>query len=91
MAHSFCTAVKRFSESRQSDVERSVVLRSVLVIGSALAYVLFPGMCHSSTRPGMPLHVTQFTRPSPTLVLQATNAGVRRPGYEATLVPVEST
>ena len=25
-----------------------------------------------------------FTRPSPTLVLQATNAGARRPGYEAT-------
>jgi len=27
-----------------------------------------------------------FTRPSPTLVLQATNAGVRRPGYEASTV-----
>ena len=25
----------------------------------------------------------QFTRPSPTLVLQVTNTGVRRPGYEA--------
>jgi len=24
-----------------------------------------------------------FTRPSPALVLQATNAGARRPGYEA--------
>jgi len=25
-----------------------------------------------------------FTRPSPTLILQATDAGGRRPGYEAT-------
>ena len=40
-------------------------------------------MRHSSIRPGMSMHVTQFTRPSPTLVLQATNTGVRRPGYEA--------
>ena len=28
-----------------------------------------------------------FTRPSPALVLQATNAGARRPGYEATITP----
>ena len=27
-----------------------------------------------------------FTRPSPALVLQATNAGARRPGYEARLI-----
>ena len=33
---------------------------------------------------GMSLHVISFTRPSPTLILQVTNAGVRRPGYEAT-------
>ena len=42
------------------------------------------GMCHSSTCPGTSLHVTHFTRPSPTLVLQVTNAGVRRPGYKVT-------
>ena len=36
---------------------------------------------HTSTQhPGIPLHVISFTRPSPTLVLQATNAGVRKPG-----------
>ena len=35
-------------------------------------------LLHTST-----LHVTSFTRPSPALVLQATNAGVRRPGNEA--------
>ena len=41
-------------------------------------------MCHSSTRAGWSLHMTTFTRPSfPMLVLQATNTGVRRPGYEA--------
>jgi len=27
--------------------------------------------------------VTSFTRPSPALVLQVTNARVRKPGYEA--------
>jgi len=32
---------------------------------------------------GVTLHVISFSRPSPTLVLQATNAGVRRLGYEA--------
>ena len=31
------------------------------------------------------LHVTSFTSPSPALVLQVTNAGVRRPGNEASL------
>ena len=29
-----------------------------------------------------------FTRPSPALVLQATNTGVRRPGYEASWCPM---
>jgi len=29
--------------------------------------------------------MTQFTRPSPALVLQVTNARARRPGYEATV------
>ena len=42
-------------------------------------------MCHSSTHPGTSLHVTQFYQSFPALVLQAINAGVRRPGYEATL------
>ena len=43
------------------------------------------GMCHSSTCPGTSLDVISFTRPSPTLVLQVTNAGVRRPGYKVTV------
>ena len=36
------------------------------------------------------MHVISFTRPSPELVLQATNAGVGRPGYEA-ITPVLKT
>jgi len=43
-------------------------------------------LLHRSTQcPGMSLHVISFTKPSTTLVhlLQVTNAGVRRPGYEA--------
>ena len=48
---------------------------------------VYSGMCHSSIRPYYihlrHLHVTSFTRPSSALVLQATNAGVRRHGNEA--------
>jgi len=53
-----------------------------------LLYCYRERMCHSSPRPpkhlGMSLQVISFTWPSPVLVLQATNAGKRRPGYEAT-------
>ena len=69
-------------------VERSVVLRSVLAIGSTLAYLLFLWEC--ATPPHVQVrHTTwlSFTRPSPAWVLQATNAGARRPGYEATTGP----
>ena len=49
-------------------------------------------MCHPSTRLShvyaTSLLMTSFTRPSPALVLQAINAGVRRPGYEAMAVLV---
>ena len=72
------------TSSSLSDVEHSVVLRSVFVIGNTLAYLLFFQEC--ATPPHVQAHHTtwlSFTRPSPTLVLQATNAGVRRPGYEA--------
>jgi len=48
-----------------------------------LLYSCTEGRCHSSTRPGMSLHVISFTRPSPALVMQAINAGVRRPEFEA--------
>ena len=42
-------------------------------------------LLHTSTQPPpTSLHVTSFTRPSPALVLQATNAGVRS-GNEATM------
>jgi len=67
-----------------SDVERSVILQSVFAIGSTLAYLLFFWAC--ATPPHVQVrHTTwlSFTRPSPALVLQATNAGVRRPGYDA--------
>ena len=66
---------------RLSDVKHS--LQSVFAIGSALTYLHFfwnVPLLHSSTRPGTSLHVISFTRPSPTLVLQTTNTGARRPG-----------
>jgi len=65
---------------RLSDVERSVVLRSVFAIGSTLAYLLFSRnvpllhtsryvIAHESVLPGLPM--------------QATNAVASRPGYKA--------
>jgi len=43
-------------------------------------------LLHTSTLcPDTSLHVISFTRHSPTLVLQATNVGVKRPGYKANL------
>ena len=72
---------------RLSDVERSAILWFMFAIGSALTYfsVNVP-LLHTSR------YVTarlSFTRPPPMLVLQATNTGVRRPGYEATFVLLE--
>jgi len=64
---------------RLSDVERSVALQSVFAIGSTLTYLLFFWKCatppHIQVRHCMWL---SFTRPSPTLVLQATNTGVKK-------------
>jgi len=42
-------------------------------------------MCHSSTRPGTSYHVTQFYQAFPCVstASELTNAGARRPGYEA--------
>ena len=68
-----------------SDVEHSVILWSAFATGSTLAYLLF--FRERATPPHVQVrHTTwlSFTRPSPALVLQATNAGVRRPEYEAT-------
>ena len=48
-------------------------------------YSCTEGMCHSSTPLGTSLNMISFTRCSLVLVLQATNAGVRRTGYEASL------
>jgi len=56
-----------------SDVERSVILWSVFAIGSTLTYGFSGG-------PGM----CHFS----TAVLQVANAGVRRPGYQATELAV---
>ena len=41
-----------------------------------------------ASHPGLlaPAFVAYSTKASPALVLQATNAGVRRPGYEATYI-----
>ena len=88
-AHSFCRAVKRFSESKEhrqdclmSSTQHST---SVFAIGSTLTYLLFFWEC--ATPPHVQIHhctSLSFTRPSPALVLQVTNVGVRRPGCEAT-------
>ena len=81
---------------RLSDVECSVILRSVLAIGNALTYLWFSGnvpMLHTSR---YVIVRDQFHQDFPCVstaskkrwyvqgfVLQATNTGMRRPGYEA--------
>jgi len=65
VAHSFCTAIKWLSESKKRRQDclmlsthsfYSLCLRSV----AHSLTCCFPGMCHSSTRPGTSLHVTKF-------------------------------
>jgi len=82
-----CKAAFRIQEMspRLSDVECSVVLQSVFAISNTLAYLLFFWEC--ATPPHVQVrHTTwQFYQAFPALVLQVKNAGVRRPGYEATM------
>lgn len=65
----------------------SVTPWSVVVIGSALSYLWFiqeyatPPHFHPISR--YIITRDESTRPPPMLVLQETNAGMRRPGYEA--------
>ena len=71
---------------RLPDVDHSAAQWTVAAISST--FMVFLGMCHillhtSTQCPGTSLHVKTFIRPSATSVLQVTNTGVRRPGYEA--------
>jgi len=89
-AHSRKTASKQVHYRLQTrTVERlsnrhQTVLVPLLGFRNPL-YSCTEGMCHSSIRPGTSYHVTQFYQAFPRVstVLQATNAGARRPGYEA--------
>jgi len=75
---------------RLLDVEYSIAPLSNVVISSTLdtPTCIYPGMCHSSLRMspqhlGTSLHMTSSTnQTSPTLVLQVTNTGMRRPEYK---------
>ena len=62
VTHSFCTAVKwlsEFKKHRQDCLMSSTQSLYRLCLRSVThSLVAFPWMCHSSTRPGMSLHVT---------------------------------
>ena len=69
MAHSFCTAVKRLSESKKH-CQDCLMSSAQSFYGQCLqsvvhSLVVFPGMCHSSTRPCTSLHMTQFYQAFP--------------------------
>ena len=99
LALDFCTAVGQLSEPEKCCQERLMLTAQSLLNASLLSVVnrvmraLYVRPCsllgnvpllHTSTqRPSTSLHVTSFTKPSPALVLQATNTGVRRPGNKA--------
>ena len=66
---------------RLLDVNNSIAAFSVVVISSALTSGNVP--LHTSTQcPSTSLHVMNFTRPSPALVLQQTLHGAKWPGYK---------
>jgi len=69
VAHSFCRAVKRLSESKkrcQDCLMSSTQSFYGLCLQSVVhSLAVFPGLCHSSTRPGMSYHVTQFYQAFP--------------------------
>ena len=44
---------------------------------------MYPLLCTSNQCSGTSLNMISITRPSSVLVLQATNIGVRKPGYKA--------
>ena len=82
MAHYFCTAVEWLSESKKSH-QNCLMSSAQLLYGLCLRSVAHSWLfheCATPTRPGTPLHMTQFYQASPILVLQATNTRVRRPG-----------
>ena len=90
VAHSFCTAVKRLSESkkRRQDCLMSSAQSFYGPCLQSVAHSLTCCFSECATPPHVQVHRTtwlSFTRPSPVLVLQATNAGARRPGYEVTI------
>jgi len=69
------------TDRRTTECSTSDKLGNVSWIQKAI-YSCTEGMYHSSTRPGPSLHLTQFYQAFPAL---ATNAGVRRPGYKASI------
>ena len=88
VAHSQKTASKWVHYLSQTQTIEQLGTRHQAFLGSEGC---MEGMCHSSTHsPNVQVcHcMISLTRPSPTLVQRTTNAGVRRPGYEATVYPL---
>jgi len=75
---------KRHQDCLMSSTQSFYSPRLWLVVHST--HLWFPGMYHVPSPHVQVCHCMwlNFTRPSPALVLQATNGGVRRPGYKAT-------
>jgi len=83
------TASKWVCYRSQTQTIEQLSTRHQAVLGSERLYGRNVPLLHTFTqRPGMSLHMISLTRPSPTLVQQVTNAGMRRPGYEATVYPL---
>ena len=94
VAYSFYTSVKWLSEPKNY-CQDCLMSSAQSFYGPCLKLVVHSLTCsfsgnmpllHMSTQhPGtsLSLYEISFSRPSPALILQVTNAGVRRPGYEA--------
>jgi len=81
-------AVEWLSESKKSRqdclMSNAQLLYSLCLQSVVHSLAAFPWLCHSSTRPGTSLHMTQFYQAFPRISTASDKHWVRRwPGYEA--------
>ena len=87
VTQSFCTAVGELSGPKKCHQD-CLMGTAHLLCGPYLQLLVCSlevecaTLAHVHQHPGTSLHMMNFTRPSPALVLQATNARAKRPGYE---------
>jgi len=78
-----CTTNRKNTDHKMTEHLTSGSIDDISRVQKATSLQNVPFLHTSTQRSGTSLHVTSSTRPSSALVLQATNAGVKRPVCEA--------